>query len=218
MSVMRIVCISDTHLREPPGGVPEGDVLIHAGDLTMTGTESETEQALHWLDRLPQQHKVVIAGNHDFLFEGRAARARKVMASHPTLTYLQDSAATIGGLKFWGTPWQPWFYNWAFNLRRGMEIRARWDLIPSDTDVLIVHGPPAGWLDRNGEARECGCVDLLGAVKRVAPKLVVFGHIHEGYGQAELVSRRGRIQLVNASICDANYRPVNAPVALALGG
>jgi Icc-related predicted phosphoesterase len=217
MSVMRIVCLSDTHLRTPVGGVPDGDVLVHAGDLTMGGTEAETEDALNWLDGLPHQHKLVIAGNHDFLFEGRAPRGREVMATHPALTYLQDSAVTIGGLRFWGTPWQPWFYDWAFNLRRGAEIRAKWKLIPPDTDVLIVHGPPAGWLDRNSQGEECGCADLLAAIKRIGPKLVVFGHIHEGYGEAQLISKRRRAHLVNASICDADYQPVNRPVVVDLG-
>lgn len=211
---MRIVCLSDTHLCPPPAGVPDADVLVHAGDLTLRGMESETEHALRWMDTLPHKHKLVIAGNHDFLFEGRAPRARELMTTHPTLTYLQDTGVTIGGVNFWGTPWQPWFYDWAFNLRRGREIREKWDLIPPDTDVLIVHGPPAGWLDRNGKGQECGCVDLLAAIKRITPQLVVFGHIHEGYGQAELVNKRRRIQLVNASICDADYHPTNLPIVV----
>lgn len=213
---MRVVCLSDTHLVRPLGGVPDGDVLLHAGDLTMGGDEPETEAALEWLDGLPHENKIVIAGNHDFLFEGRAPRARALVASHPSLTYLQDSGTTIGGLKFWGTPWQPWFYDWAFNARRGADIRAKWDLIPPDTDVLVVHGPPAGWLDRNGAGKACGCVDLLAAINRIAPALVVFGHIHEGYGRAELMGGRRRIQLVNASICNAAYQPVNPPIVIEL--
>ena len=216
MSVMRIVCLSDTHLRTPAAGVPEGDILVHAGDLTMGGTEPETEEALQWLEGLPHKHKLVIAGNHDFLFEGRAPRARAIMATHPALTYLQDTGVTIGDLNLWGTPWQPWYYDWAFNLRRGAEIKAKWDLIPPNTDVLIVHGPPAGWLDRNSQGKQCGCADLLAAVQHIAPHLVVFGHIHEGYGEAELVDKGHRIRLINASICDAGYQPVNRPVVVDL--
>jgi len=145
------------------------------------------------------------------------ARAAKVVARHRRLTYLQDGGTTIAGLNFWGTPWQPWFFSWALNLSRGDEIRAKWDLIPEGTDVLVVHGPPAGQLDRNADGDDCGCQNLADAVKRVGPRLVVFGHIHEGYGEAQLTASDGRsIHLVNASICDSDYRPVNSPVVVSL--
>ena len=100
-------------------------------------------------------------------------------------------------------------------LARGDEIRRKWDLIPEDTDVLITHGPPHGILDlvpsdMSGNYEHAGCEELLLAVKRVKPKLHVFGHIHEGYG----VARRARTTFVNACICDAAYRPINEPVII----
>lgn len=214
---MEVVCISDTHLRPPLSGVPDGDVLVHAGDVTMRGNEKEVEEALAWLESLPHPHKILIAGNHDFLFERAPSRAGKILTRHPGLNYLQDSGITIGGLRFWGTPWQPWFFDWAFNLGRGAEIREKWDLIPDDTDVLIVHGPPLGQLDRNSKGDPCGCSDLGDAIRRVGPRLVVCGHIHEGYGEAEMTATRDTaVHMVNASICDADYEPVNAPVIVTL--
>ena len=78
--------------------------------------------------------------------------------------YLEDSGVVIDGLKFWGSPWTPEFFDWAFNARRGLQLFDKWQKIPLDTDVLITHGPPAGILDlvvtRQGEA-QVGCNDLL---------------------------------------------------------
>jgi len=56
---------------------------------------------------------------------------------------VQDSSINIEGIKIYGSPWQPSYHDWAFNLERGEAIRKKWDLIPGDTDVLITHGPPA---------------------------------------------------------------------------
>jgi len=58
-------------------------------------------------------------------------------------TYLEDSGTVINGIRIWGSPWQPWFCDWAFNVERG-ELMKYWKLIPTDTDVLMTHGPPIG--------------------------------------------------------------------------
>jgi Icc-related predicted phosphoesterase len=98
-----------------------------------------------WLGTLPHKHKIVICGNHDLCFEDNPKEARKLMKN---AHYLEDETIEIEGLKFYGSPWQPEFHNWAFNLNRGEEIKKKWDLIPNDTDVLITHGPPYGILDK----------------------------------------------------------------------
>ena len=201
---MRFVCLSDTHLRHAGLAVPAGDVLLHAGDLTASGTESEIAAAEGWLASLPHRFKVVIAGNHDFALERGPAQARKLL---PSVTYLQDEEVEIEGLRIWGSPWQPWFLDWAFNLERGADIKAKWDLIPSGIDVLLTHGPPRGILDRTASGDDAGCADLLAALARVRPRVHVFGHIHEGSGTQTCDGMR----FVNASICDLGYRPVNPP-------
>lgn len=206
---MRIVCVSDTHGLARGVAVPDGDVLVHAGDLSGNGAPEEIAAEADWLRSLPHRKKVVIAGNHDFAFQVEAAETRVLLAD---LEYLEDSEAVVGGLRFWGSPWQPWFFDWAFNLARGPEIRARWDLIPAGIDVLVTHGPPAGVLDRTAAGADVGCADLLDAVRRVRPRLHVFGHIHEGYGRFE----RDGTTFVNASTCDRAYRPVNRPVVVDL--
>lgn len=204
---MKIVLLSDTHGLHDDLVVPDGDLLLHAGDLTMRGELDEIERAADFLRALPHRHKVVIAGNHDFGFERRPAQAVPLLAG---LTYLQDSGVTVEGVKIWGSPWQPWFFDWAFNLQRGPQIRAKWDLIPAATDILLTHGPPWGHGDETVRGQKVGCHDLLAAIQRVRPKLHLFGHIHEGYGSTQ----EGPTRCVNASICDLAYQPKNAPVVV----
>lgn len=200
---MRIVCISDTHKVHKGLTLPEGDVLVHAGDLTMNGRVSEIENVASWLRSLPYKHKVVIAGNHDFLFQTDPSRARALMHG---LTYLQDSSCVIEGVTFWGSPWQPWFYDWAFNLRTPAELAAKWNLIPPNTDVLITHGPPHGVLDATTDGRLVGCMELRKATIVRQPKVHVFGHIHEAYGQKTI----GATTYVNAALLDAAYKVAHA--------
>lgn len=207
--IVRIVAIGDTHGLHEGLQVPEGEILVHAGDLTGYGELGQLRAFNAFLGGLPHPHKVVIAGNHDFCFERQPREARALLTD---CIYLQDQAVTLMGLRFYGSPWQPWFYDWAFNLPRGPELRAKWDLIPAATDVLITHGPPWGHGDRTDRGERVGCQGLLEAVRRVRPALHLFGHIHEAYG----LTREGRTVCVNASTCDARYRPVNPPVVLAL--
>ena len=114
-------------------------------------------------------------------------------------------------LKFWGSPWQPEFGSWAFNLPRGAKLRAKWKLIPRGTDVLITHSPPRGILDATAY-HSLGCEELSKRVAIVRPRLHVFGHIHEAYGQVELDGTT----FVNAAICDAAYDEIRAPVVIDL--
>jgi hypothetical protein len=121
---------------------------------------------------------------------------------------LFDEAITLDGLNFYGTPWQPWFYDWAFNLQRGPQIRAKWELIPSNTDILISHGPPLGHGDLTSRREQVGCADLLATVEANRPKLHIFGHIHEAYG----VTCNEHTTFINASSCTLNYKPTQRPI------
>jgi Icc-related predicted phosphoesterase len=188
----RIVCISDTHARQRRIAVPDGDILLHAGDLTDAGDLDQLADFDHWLGELPHRHKVVICGNHDFCFEQNPKQAQALVTN---AIYLQDSAVTIEGLKIYGSPWQPWFCDWAFNLQRGPELAAVWAKIPDDTDILITHGPPEGILDMTHRSVNVGCRDLLERVYQVSPRLHVFGHIHEAAGRFDVSG----ITFVNAT-------------------
>lgn len=207
---MRIVSISDTHGHHRSITVPPGDVLIHAGDMTNMGTVEEVRDVMRWFDRLPHQHKVFIAGNHDWLFERDPQGAAALIPEG--IHYLEDSGKEIAGLKFWGSPVQPWFCGLAFNRERGDDIGRHWAMIPEGTDVLVTHPPPYGKLDRIGNTERGGCEMLRRRVIEVRPRLHVFGHLHDGYGTDFL----GPTMLVNAAICNDCGRAVNTPVVVDL--
>ena len=209
MSV-KIVFIADTHGMHERIIVPDGDILVHAGDITNSGKLMEAVAFDRWIAKLPHEHKIVIAGNHDFCFQ---TEPREAQASLRSCTYLEDEGYIAKNLSFYGSPWQPWFYDWAFNLPRGGdELRAKWASIPDDTDILVTHGPPAGYGDLTANGDRAGCAELLDRVRQVVPRVHCFGHIHEGYG----TTREDRTIFVNASVCNLRYEPVNPPLVIAI--
>ena len=202
---IRLVAISDTHGLHRQLTIPDGDILIHAGDMTGHGQVEQVADFNAWLGTLPHRYKIVIAGNHDFCFEAEPVTTAALLTN---CIYLFDEATTLAGLNFYGSPWQPWFFDWAFNLRRGSEIRAKWDLIPTATDVLITHGPPLGQGDLTSFGKQAGCADLGEVIGEKRPKLHIFGHIHEGYG----VTQNQHTTFINASSCTLQYQPVQRPI------
>lgn len=202
----RIVCLSDTHNSNGQIAVPEGDILIHAGDATITGTVEEIALFNEWFATLPHSFKIFVAGNHDWLFEIDNKFAISLL--NKKIIYLQDSFVEIENLKIYGSPWQPRFFDWAFNLTRGAEIAEKWKLIPTDTDVLITHGPPFGILDLTPRGDNAGCEELRKRVEEIRPKAHIFGHIHCGYGSKDHFG----VKFINASNCDESYEPSNPPI------
>ena len=226
---MRIALVSDTHGLHDSIRIPEGDILIHAGDLAPSGKSTEIAAAAKWLGSLPHQYKIAIAGNHDLLFESSPSQAIALLRN-AGVTYLQDTGINIDGLSIHGSPWQPEFMHWAFNVPRGSLTRY-WDLIPPGLDILVTHGPPCSILDQRvppGKRRlapwedeepfagseHVGCEELLAAVERTRPRVHVFGHIHRGYG----TSRIGHTAFYNASLCNEAYQPINKPWVIDLTG
>ncbi|HEX8197531.1 MAG TPA: metallophosphatase domain-containing protein [Pyrinomonadaceae bacterium] len=206
----RIVLLSDTHNCNEQISVPDGDILIHAGDATNRGQVDEIAAFNEWFSGFPHKHKIFVAGNHDWLFETRPKYAQSLLAEN--VVYLQDSAVEILGLKIYGSPWQPRFFDWAFNLNRGGEMAEKWKLIPNEVDILITHGPPFGILDETPRGDFAGCEELRKRVEEIRPELHVFGHIHFGYGETEKFG----VRFVNASNCDEDYLPTNPPIVVDL--
>lgn len=209
---MKIIAISDTHGQHQKVKIPEGDLLIHAGDISEYGTENEVHDFLRWFAKQPCTYKVFIAGNHDLFFEQANAKKYKIFADlkAQNVFYLQNSGIELNGLKIWGSPVTPYFLGMAFNKQRGEEIKKTWNRIPMDTDILITHGPPFGILD-NG----LGCEELLAKVIQRKPKLHVFGHIHNAYGTYQENNKK----FINASLTDTPepllglaHRVVNVPI------
>ena len=157
---LRLVLLSDTHGLHRELSIPDGDVLIHAGDFCNEGEAVEARSFGEFFCGLPHRHKVVIAGNHDRCLEADPGLGTEIFAG---CHYLLDSGAEIGGMTFWCSPWQPWFFDMAFNLERGTELREKRDLIPAHVDVLITHGPPHFVLDRSETGENVGCEELRAA-------------------------------------------------------
>lgn len=209
---MKTLVISDTHglhlAWEELFPIPEDiDMIIHAGDLTNMGSISDFNLFSYWFKNLPIEHKIMIAGNHDFGLENHNKYLILESFRGSGVHYLEDSGVTIEGINFWGSPVTPPFYDWAF-MREPEKIVKHWDVIPDDTDVLITHGPMYGVLDQTlfKGAGSVGCKDLVNAIERVKPKIHCSGHIHNMYGKEE----KNGVTHYNASVLDDRYVPVRA--------
>jgi Icc-related predicted phosphoesterase len=210
---VNIVAVSDTHGRHRDLEIPDGDVFVHAGDLTKTGTIDELRDVADWIEGLSFSHKVIVAGNHDFCLEhpSRRDEAEHLLAD---FTYLRDESAEIDGFNFWGSPWTPVYGQWAFQKRRGDEIAGVWESLPEDVDVLVTHGPPRGIGDRTRDGEQVGCQQLRERIRECRPLLHLFGHIHEARGDWTVEG----IQCVNASVTTVGYGAVQPPGVMSIEG
>jgi Icc-related predicted phosphoesterase len=208
---MRVVAVSDLHGTLPE--IPPCDLLLIGGDVTpvenhQVGFQAEwlDREFRRWLERVPARQVVGVAGNHDFVFQQRP----ELIPGGLRWVYLQDSGFEWEGWRIYGTPWQPWFFDWAFNLYEP-ELVPKWALIPEGTDVLVLHGPPHGFGDavprRGGVVEHTGSPSLLARIETVRPKLAVYGHIHEGRGAWQ----HGPTTLANVTILDERYEHVYPP-------
>jgi len=209
---MKICIISDTHTKHKFLNYDlksiEADVIIHCGDMTGNGGIKAIEEFMEWFSNLDQfKYKICVAGNHDWLFERANLRAREAVPEN--VTYLEDEEIIIGDIKFYGTPVQKHFCNWAFN-RSEAKMAQHWVAIPDDTDVVITHSPPYGIMDYVNYEHQGSPSLYMEIVKRIKPKIHCFGHIHEGYG----VNVIDDINFINASNLDGQYQCVNEPIII----
>jgi len=232
-----ISAISDTHakhnsiattksFRKPHQNVelPGGHILIHGGDLMTDGySTTECENFLTWFDSIDNYDtKIFIAGNHDRIIQNEPNWFNGVLAKYKTINYLQDNDLVLyndgfngdyseDNVQIYGSPWQPEFYNWAFNLpRNGDELKNKWTNIPNNTDILITHGPPFGYLDVPGGSgnNRVGCELLRERVDEIKPKICIFGHVHGSYGYYY----NGHTHFINASVLNERYYYANLPL------
>ena len=214
---MKITLISDTHNKHKliTQDLPGGDLLIHAGDISSMGYEHEIREFCKWYNSLDNYtNKVFIAGNHDWGFQINTEKVKEILGLYENITYLQDDSVLIGQdvVNVYGSPWQPEFYNWAFNLpRQGVELKEKWDNIPTNTDILVTHGPAYGYVDKViGRTENLGCELLTERIKQVKPKIHVCGHIHTGYGY----TFDGDTHYINASVLNESYIYNNKPLTI----
>lgn len=232
---MRVVLTSDLHGNLPE--IPKCDLLIVAGDVAPdyirtysrgTASRAQVEKGhlgqsswlqddfADWLNEVPAEKVIGIAGNHDFVFEKPS-----LIPDNLRWTYLRDSLTVVDGLRVWGTPWVPNLPFWAFYASDNA-LAERASGIPARLDFLVSHGPPLGYLDDvaagskrgNWKAEHVGDYWLTQNLERIDATYLVCGHIHEGYGKAE-VPETGT-QVFNVSHVDVNYAPINPVVVLDL--
>ena len=210
---MKVLCISDTHGKHdeiPSNWLEPADIIIHAGDISNVGRQHEIEDFCYWFSGLDQyKYKIFIAGNHDWGFQKNPIDSTRLVRDFGNLIYLEDSGVEIEGVKFYGSPWQPEFCNWAFNLpRNGIRLAEKWNAIPDDTDVLITHGPAFGRLDRVPGSIRVGCELLAERLKSLKVKKLICGHIHDSYGE----SFDDWVHYINTATLNERYEVQNKPI------
>lgn len=215
---MIITVISDTHGKhnQITQDLPGGDLLLHAGDISSMGYQHEVQQFCKWFNNIENyEHKIFIAGNHDWGFQNNVEKIMEIVNSYKTVDYIQDETVSVGNdekmVNVYGSPWQPEFYNWAFNLpKNGNELAEKWDTIPDNTDILITHGPAFGVLDTVAGKMwdNLGCQLLTNKIKTIKPKIHLCGHIHSGYGYFF----DGDTHFLNASVLNEAYQYTNKPL------
>lgn len=203
---MKIIAISDTHNKHKELfhlQTEKADVIIHAGDATGMGTISEVGSFLEWFNSLKAELKIFVPGNHDILFEKDPHVAEAMLKSYPGITPLIDKSITFKGYKFYGMPWMPIFYDWAFMAKdNGPKMKAKVNAIPDDTDIVITHCPSFMIGDFTMRRARVGSQTLREKLEKVKPKLHVWGHIHYDAGLHALPW--GGIG-INAAVLDEQY-------------
>ena len=218
---MRLTFISDTHGKhsQVTSSLPGGDVLIHAGDISNRGYRNEIQDFIKWFAGIENyKYKIFIAGNHDWGFIQEPLATSHLLELNPGTVYLEDDLFLIGKdtddydemVKVWGSPWQPEFYNWAFNLPRGEKLAEKWAKIPEGLDILVTHGPAHGMVDHTIQGLNVGCKDLFERIMIAQPKIHVCGHIHWAYGQKSFHG----VEFLNASTLNERYQYENKPIVM----
>ena len=183
---MKILHLSDTHgLHRKIKDLPNADVIVHSGDISNNGTESEVLDFLNWYIELPYPHKIFVTGNHDLCLWD----AEGIEDLPHNIYFLQDSGVEIGGIRFYGI---------AYNHPE--------TLIPLGTDIVVTHEPPVMILDES-VGIHWGNAPLRNRIMEVKPRYHLFGHSHGGYGTI----KQDNIVYPNAALLDDMNRLVRKP-------
>lgn len=212
---MKIVCLADTHGMHNKINVPDGDILIHCGDIVPNEHPVHYMNFARWFEQFPHQYKILVPGNHDLALEDEPKMFR-----YDKFIVLIDSYIKIKGLQIYGTPYQPHFMDWAFNVYSDKKRIGIFNKMPENLDILITHCPPRGILDKNKQGESCGDNVLAEIVKVKKPKYHIFGHIHHSYGMGkhilidDNIDKKDIIEYVNCSVLDDDYKLKNKPIVL----
>lgn len=210
---LKVVMLSDTHNAHRELTVPEGDILIHAGDATDDGTEGELLGFFQWFQALPHREKVYIPGNHDMLFSTDYERAMALVPAGVFVPIGTEAYLPISGLSIFGAPWSRWNTSLegtsagAFALR-DIERAEAWGKLSGYVDIVISHSPP--WVI-SGEGGD----DLVDkAIERHKPRLLICGHIHRYRGVKAVGHSGGEKTIVVNAACVDDVFQVLAPITV----
>lgn len=213
---MRCWFISDTHTHHRLLRVPANiDIVVHCGDESESGNEwfnePEARDFFDWYSELDIPRKIFVPGNHSTAMEKGLIQPYE----YPKIHFLIHSQVEFQGLTFFGTPFTPKFFNWAY-MRPRSELDSVWQTIPDGVHILITHGPPKGLLDvtLDMDTREpvhVGSKSLTRHVtQRIKPLLHAFGHIHDERGIKNFgLQHEANITFVNCSCCNIGNQLVN---------
>ena len=223
---MKVTFISDTHTKENTLNLCGGDILVFSGDCMSSGSSIfELFKFIEWFKEQNYTYKVFVADNHDRTCEMLPEKYIKPIFDlyyDNGVRYIKDELITVDGISIYGTPYQPYFYGWAFNVSDSEKLTNIYKNIPEGVDILITHCPPYDILDKshlprekNGKTGEepLGSTELLNVLTEMEnpPKYHCFGHIHGDGGKVE---KKGETTYINASVCDEQYEPVNKVITL----
>ena len=208
----KIIALSDSHNATKRVEISDGDILVHAGDFSFEGKESEIQDFIEWMKEQPHKHKLWIAGNHERGIEDFPDNA-EIVDKETGATYIHDKVVEVEGLKFFGSNFTPEFNNWAFGLT-DRQSKIFWENAP-EADVVVCHGPPYTILDsvtsEYKHERPLGCKHFLSYIERVKPKVTIFGHIHGSGGMHKTIEwdDGSKTECYNVSVMNEQYQLTN---------
>lgn len=232
---MKTIIMSDLH-GELPKIKESFDLLLICGDVCPVWNHLRTYQwewlnneFVDWVNLLPYKDDrfsqvVMIAGNHDFIFEGLGKRKKEdwLKKMNGKLVYLDNEEYTFTYFsnnppqeyRIFGSPYCKVFGNWAF-MREDLD--KYYSMIPEGLDFLITHDAAdidgLGMInDKPWKGVNAGNTVLAEYVKKVKPKFYFCGHIHSG--RHEIEKTEEGVVNANVSIMDESYDPVNDPLIL----
>lgn len=213
---MKICCISDIH-ENYNIDIPDCDLLLIAGDIFAS---PRIKNQLFWMNKfsyfISQIEKrgikwLMTPGNHDTIFEQNYYHLvtdnikKNCLIDKELRHFYTDKDYIPRDIKVYGSPWQRTYFNWSFNLDE-RDLKHKWDMIPEDTEILLLHSPVYSILDC-----KLGSTTLFKRVKKLKNiKLCVSGHIHNGYGHQII----NGVHFVNAALCNDNNKIVNKPILI----
>jgi len=205
------------------------EVVVIAGDTVpldvqgyhMPCKEWVQDTFLPWVDSLPCEKVIMIAGNHDLVFERKKYVNHinlydefiQLLTSNEKIIYLCDSSYEYKGKTFYGTPWITqigYSVRWAFEVPDDTNYM---QAIP-DCDVLISHASPFGEIGTSHQGwnygRNFGSLALRDRLKKGGIKYCISGHIHTGIEHEQI----GQCHCRNVSIVDEHYNVHREPVVM----